>query len=123
MALKGVVWDVGNVIVRWDPRTLYSKIFPDEAERDWFLANVCTMPWHMRHDAGVPFEENRRPLLAQYPDYAEAIDARLEVAAKELAAQDEFAHRIVNDDLGRAADALEGIVRAELGLPLDSRAE
>ena len=31
---KAVVWDFGNVIVRWDPRTLYSKIFPDPAERD-----------------------------------------------------------------------------------------
>ena len=38
---------------------------------------------------------------------AEAIDARLEVAEQELAAQDEFAHRVVNDDLDRAADELE----------------
>ncbi len=75
MPLKGVVFDVGNVIVRWNPRTLYSKIFPDEAEREWFLANVCTMRWHMRHDDGVPFEENRRPLLDRYPQYAEAIMA------------------------------------------------
>jgi 2-haloacid dehalogenase/putative hydrolase of the HAD superfamily len=75
VALKAVVWDVGNVIVRWNPRTLYSKIFPDPTECDWFLANVCTMPWHMRHDAGVPFDENRRPLLVQYPAYAEAITA------------------------------------------------
>jgi guanylate kinase len=55
-------------------------------------------------------------------DTAEAIDARLEVAAQEMAAQDEFAYRIVNDDLGRAADELERIVRAELGLSLDSPA-
>ena len=48
---------------------------------------------------------------------------RLEVAEQELAAQDEFAHRIVNDDLEQAADELEGIVRAELGLSLDSPAE
>jgi guanylate kinase len=45
------------------------------------------------------------------------------VAGQELAAQDEFAYRIVNDDLGRAADELAGIVRAELGLSLDSPAE
>jgi 2-haloacid dehalogenase/putative hydrolase of the HAD superfamily len=75
VALKGVVWDVGNVIVRWDPRTLYSKIFPDEAERDWFLSNVCTMSWHMRHDAGVSFEENRRAILEEYQQYTEEIIA------------------------------------------------
>ena len=65
----------------------------------------------------------RERLLARGTDSAEAIDARLEVAEQELAAQDEFAHRVVNDDLDRAAAELEGIVRGELGLPLDSAAE
>jgi guanylate kinase len=65
----------------------------------------------------------RQRLLGRGTDSAEAIDSRLEVAEQELAAQDEFRHRIVNDDLDRAAAALEGIVRAELGLPLDSDAE
>jgi guanylate kinase len=65
----------------------------------------------------------RERLDARGTDSAAAIDARLEVAAQEMAAQDEFAYRVVNDDLGRAADELEGIVRAELGLSLDSPAE
>ena len=65
----------------------------------------------------------RRRLESRGTDSADAIDARLEVAEQELAAQDEFAHLVVNDDLVRAASDLEGIVRAELGLPLDSRAE
>lgn len=65
----------------------------------------------------------RQRLEGRGADSSEAIDARLEVAEQELAAQDEFAHLVVNDDLGRAANDLEGIVRAELGLSLDSRAE
>jgi guanylate kinase len=65
----------------------------------------------------------RERLDARGTDAPEAIDSRLEVAAQEMAAQDEFAYRVVNADLGRAADELEGIVRAELGLPLDSAAE
>ncbi len=64
----------------------------------------------------------RQRLESRGADSAAAIDARLEVAGVELAAQDEFAHRIVNDDLERAAADLEGIVRTELGLPLDSAA-
>jgi 2-haloacid dehalogenase/putative hydrolase of the HAD superfamily len=75
VSVKGVVFDVGNVIVRWDPRTLYSKIFPDPAERDWFLANVCTVTWHARHDDGVSFADNRAPLVARYPEHAAAIGA------------------------------------------------
>jgi guanylate kinase len=64
----------------------------------------------------------RERLERRGTDGAAAIDARLEVAKQELAAQDEFAHRVVNDDVGRAAGELEGIVRAELGIPLDSAA-
>jgi guanylate kinase len=63
----------------------------------------------------------RERLNARGTDAPHAIDARLEVAAQEMAAQDEFAYRVVNDDLQRAAGELEGIVRAELGLPVDSR--
>jgi len=65
----------------------------------------------------------RQRLLGRGADSPEAIDSRLEVAEQELAAQDEFRHRVVNDDLDRAAAELEEIVRAELGLPLDSDAE
>jgi guanylate kinase len=65
----------------------------------------------------------RRRLESRGTDSLEAIDSRLEVAEQELAAQDEFAHRVVNDELERAASELEGIVRAELGVPLDSGAE
>jgi guanylate kinase len=62
----------------------------------------------------------RQRLLGRGTDSAAAIDARLAVAEQELVAQEEFAHRVVNDDVGRAAAELEGIVRAELGLPLHS---
>lgn len=65
----------------------------------------------------------RERLEARGADSADAIDARLEVAEQELAAQDEFAYRVVNAGLERAATDLEGIVRAEIGLPLDSPAE
>jgi guanylate kinase len=65
----------------------------------------------------------RTRLEGRGTDSAEAIDSRLETAEIELAAQGDFDHRIVNDDLSRAVSALEQIVRAEAGLPLDSGAE
>lgn len=63
----------------------------------------------------------RERLRRRGTDSPGAIEARLAVAERELAAKDEFAYRVVNDDLGRAADQLEEIVRAELGMSLDSR--
>lgn len=65
----------------------------------------------------------RHRLESRGTDSLEAIDARLEVAEQELAAQGEFAYSVVNDDLNRATDRLEEIVRAELGISLDSAAD
>ena len=65
----------------------------------------------------------RRRLEGRGTDSAEAIDTRLETAEQELTVQGDFDHRVVNDDLTEAAAELEEIVRAELGLPLDSAAE
>jgi 2-haloacid dehalogenase/putative hydrolase of the HAD superfamily len=70
-----VLWDVGNVIVRWDPRTLYSKIFDDPAERDRFLSQVCTQAWHNEHDRGRPMAEGVAALSAEHPRYAAEIAA------------------------------------------------
>jgi 2-haloacid dehalogenase len=66
-----VLWDVGNVIVRWDPRNLYAKIFQEPAACDRFLSTVCTMAWHGETDRGLPAEENTRRLIADHP-YHEA---------------------------------------------------
>lgn len=65
----------------------------------------------------------RHRLESRGTDSLEAIDSRLEVAEQELAAQGEFAYSVVNDDLEHAADQLEQIVRAELGISLDSGAD
>ena len=73
MSPRAVLWDFGNVIVRWDPRTLYSKIFPDPAERDRFLGHVCTMAWHAPTDCGVSFAENCAALAAAHPHHEAAI--------------------------------------------------
>ncbi len=72
-APKAVVWDFGNVVVRWDARTLYSKIFPDPAERDRFLAEVCTIDWHIETDRGVSFADNCAALAERHPEHHDAI--------------------------------------------------
>ncbi len=48
-----VVFDLGNVLLRWDPRFLYRKIFAgDDARMEWFLANICTNEWNIEQDKG-----------------------------------------------------------------------
>lgn len=70
---KVVVWDFGNVIVRWNPRTLYQKIFPDPVECDRFLSEVCTLAWHTPTDCGVTFADNCAALAAKHPEHTDSI--------------------------------------------------
>jgi len=71
-----VVFDLGGVLIDWDPRHLYRKLFlGDEAAMEDFLATVCTREWHRHHDAGRSFAEGARILKDQHPDKAELIDA------------------------------------------------
>ena len=70
-----MLFDVGNVIVDWDPRRLYRKVFPDPAEADAFLREVCTMAWHTEHDRGRTFARGAELLIAEHPRHAEAIRA------------------------------------------------
>ena len=72
---KAVLFDYGNVLVRWDPRTLYRKLFTDPAEMDRFLAEVCTPDWHLQHDLGEPMAQTTARHIAAHPEYADAIRA------------------------------------------------
>jgi 2-haloacid dehalogenase len=75
MAARFALFDLGGVVLDWSPARLYSKMFSDMAERDRFLAEVCTPDWHLAHDKGVSFADNAAPLMARYPQYVEHIRA------------------------------------------------
>jgi 2-haloacid dehalogenase len=71
-----VVFDLGGVLIDWDPRNLYRKLFAgDEAAMEHFLTTVCTPDWNERQDAGRFFAEAESELIARYPDKAALIRA------------------------------------------------
>lgn len=74
-----VVFDVGNVLIRWDPRNLYRKMIPesfaDEAAMERFLAEVCTPDWNLEQDRGRSWAEAVAERTARHPDHAELIRA------------------------------------------------
>lgn len=70
-----VVFDLGGVLVDWNPRYLYRTLFDDEAAMERFLAEVCTPFWNEAQDAGRPWQEAVATLSAQHPDHADLIDA------------------------------------------------
>jgi 2-haloacid dehalogenase len=74
-APKVVVWDLGGVLIEWDPRNLYRSVFDDEAEMEWFLAEVCHPDWNETQDAGRPFAEGIAEAVARHPGYRSQIEA------------------------------------------------
>jgi 2-haloacid dehalogenase len=70
-----IVFDIGNVLLRWDPRFLYTQYFDDEEQMEWFLAHVCNHEWNLEQDRGRSFAEAVKLATAQFPDHAEAIAA------------------------------------------------
>lgn len=73
--IEAVVFDIGGVLLDWNPRYLYRKLFDDEAEMERFLAEICTPEWHAAHDRGVPMEPSCAELAAEHPEYAAEIIA------------------------------------------------
>ncbi len=74
-----VVFDIGNVLLRWDMRFLFEQIIADKRELDRFLHEVCTLAWHGALDAGATYADAIADLAGRYPDYADVIslyDAR-----------------------------------------------
>ena len=70
-----VVFDIGNVLVHWEPRALYAKIFATEDEVEWFLANVCNHDWNLEQDRGRSFADAVIEATARFPEHADAIAA------------------------------------------------
>ena len=70
-----VVFDIGNVLIGWDPRVLYRKIFATEDEVAWFLGDVCTPDWNLEQDRGRSFADAIAEATARHPAYADAIAA------------------------------------------------
>lgn len=70
-----VVFDLGGVLIDWDPRHLYRKMFDDAEEMECFLADICNIDWILQLDGGLPFEDAVPMLSAQHPHMSEFIEA------------------------------------------------
>jgi 2-haloacid dehalogenase len=70
-----IIFDLGGVLIDWNPRYLYRKIFKTEDEVTWFLENICTSAWNDQQDGGRSFEEATRELIQKYPDWEHPINA------------------------------------------------
>lgn len=74
-AIDTVIFDLGEVLIPWDPRRLYRQLIPDAVEMERFLAEVCTPAWNARQDAGRPLVEGTEELVRAFPQRQDLIRA------------------------------------------------
>lgn len=95
--VRAVVFDIGGVLLEWDPGLVYRELIPDDGERARFLSEVCTPEWNGTLDAGRPFDEACQELAARHPDHAELVHAwkrQDEMIAGEIAGTAELVSRL-----------------------------
>lgn len=75
MTVKNIVFDLGGVLVDWNPRYLYRKVFDSEEKVTWFLENICTNQWNGQQDAGRTLNDATELLVEKKPEYTNEIRA------------------------------------------------
>lgn len=75
MKIDTIVFDLGGVLVDWNPDYVYRTIFSDPEKMRWFYENVCTSDWNEEQDAGRSLKEATEELVTKFPDHEENIRA------------------------------------------------
>ena len=73
--INTIIFDLGGVLIDWNPRKVYRTIFKTENEIDWFFENICTSDWNENQDAGYSISKATEELEAQYPEWEKEIRA------------------------------------------------
>jgi len=73
--INTIIFDLGNVLINWEPKLLYNKLFDSEEKTSHFLENICTLTWNEEQDAGRSLEAGTKALIEEYPQHKEEIGA------------------------------------------------
>lgn len=71
--VRHIVFDIGRVLVHYDPEIPFREIIPDPERRRWFLANVCTGQWNIEQDRGRDWAEAEAIAIAEHPGWESEI--------------------------------------------------
>ena len=66
--IRHIVFDIGKVLIHYDPNIPFQRLIPDEAERRWFFDEVCTHEWNIEQDRGRTWAEAETLLIDRHPE-------------------------------------------------------
>jgi 2-haloacid dehalogenase len=73
MMIKTIIYDLGGVLIDWNPLYVYEDYFEREADRTYFFEHICTSAWNEDQDGGRTIAEANKILIEQYPEWEKAI--------------------------------------------------
>ena len=73
--IKAIIFDLGGVLIDWNPAYIFDKLIEDEEKRKHFFEKICTQDWNEEQDAGRPIKQATEELVAKHPEWKEAIEA------------------------------------------------
>jgi 2-haloacid dehalogenase len=73
MAINTIIFDLGNVLVDWNPMHVYRDYFDSVEKRNYFFENICTAEWNEVQDEGRSIVEATQELVAKFPDWEQPI--------------------------------------------------
>ena len=73
--INTIIFDLGAVLIDWNPRYMYRTIFNNEAEMERFLEEVTTSDWNEEQDGGRSLQEGTKWLVNKHPQHEENIRA------------------------------------------------
>lgn len=76
--INTIIFDLGGVLIDWNPRYVYRTIFDSEQKTEWFLQHICSMDWNEQHDAGYPIAKGVEEKVMEYPEWEKEIRAYYE---------------------------------------------
>jgi 2-haloacid dehalogenase len=71
--IRHIVFDIGKVLIHYDPNLPFSRLIPDADERRWFFENVCTSDWNIEQDRGRTWQEAEALLIEAHPSHEQNI--------------------------------------------------
>ena len=75
MKITTIIFDLGGVLIDWNPAYVFDTLIPDETKREHFFQNICTHEWNEEQDAGRTIKEANEVLIAKHPEWKEHIEA------------------------------------------------
>lgn len=72
-SIKHIVFDIGHILLHYDPSIPFSRIIPDAEKRRYFFDHICTSSWNIEQDRGRSWEDAEAEKIADYPEWENEI--------------------------------------------------